>query len=61
MELVIASSWGQTVFISTDQSVGWDGTFNGEELGPDAFAYTLFVRCIDGQEYIKRGNVSIIK
>jgi len=61
MELVIVNRWGQEVFRSTDQSVGWDGSFNGEFLAPDAFSYTLSVLCIDGQSYVTTGNVSIIK
>ena len=61
MELVIVNRWGQVVFTSTDQSVGWDGSYNGESLAPDAFSYTLSVLCIDGQSYVKTGNVSIVK
>ncbi len=61
MELVIVNRWGQEVFRSTDQTIGWDGTYNGESLAPDAFSFTLSVICVDGQNYVKIGNVSIIK
>ncbi len=61
MELKIVNRWGQIVFITTDQNQGWDGTFEGEELAPDAFAYWLNVSCINGSEYISQGNVSIIR
>ena len=61
MELTITNRWGEIVFSSTDQSNGWDGTYKGETLAPDVFAYCIKVTCITGQEYIKAGNVSIIK
>ncbi|NNE16268.1 MAG: T9SS type B sorting domain-containing protein [Saprospiraceae bacterium] len=61
MELIITNRWGEDVFVSTDQSLGWDGTYKGTALAPDAFAYCLKVMCVNGQEFIKAGNVSIIK
>lgn len=61
MELTITNRWGEQVFASTDQSIGWDGTYKGKALAPDAFAYCIKVTCITGQEYVKAGNVSIIK
>lgn len=61
MELIITNRWGEKVFVSNDQSIGWDGTFKGKALAPDVFAYCVKVTCITGQEYIKAGNVSIIK
>lgn len=62
MELLIYNRWGEEVFFSDDQAVGWDGTFGGETLAPDAFAYALSVICIDGTgSYQTKGNVSIVK
>ncbi len=61
MELKIVNRWGEVVFITTDQNQGWDGTYEGEELAPDVFAYWLSVSCINGSEYLSQGNVSIIR
>ena len=61
MELSIVNRWGQEVFYSNDQSMGWDGTYNGEPVAMDAFAYTLKVVCIDGGSYAKVGNVTLIR
>lgn len=61
MELVIYNRWGQEVFRSTDQSVGWDGTFEGKQLEPDAFAYYLKVTCVDDQTYQVQGNINLLK
>ena len=62
MELLIYNRWGEEVFFSNDQAVGWDGTFGGETLPPDAYAFALSVICIDGTgSYQTKGNVSILK
>ncbi len=61
MEFVIYSRWGQEVFKTTDQNVGWDGTFGGEELSPDVYGYHLRAVCSSGNVYIKKGNVSILR
>ncbi len=61
MELIVYNRWGEEVFRSTEQKVGWDGTYNGKKLEPDAFAYALKVTCINDVEYHKRGNVNLLK
>lgn len=61
MELLIYNRWGEEVFHSTNQNMGWDGTYKGEMLSPDVFAYTLRVVCIDQTEYSVRRNVSLLK
>lgn len=61
MELIIYNRWGQEMFRSTDKYIGWDGTFNGKPLPPDTYAYFLKALCINTEEYIKRGNVTLIR
>ncbi len=61
MELVIYNRWGQKVFESTDPQVGWDGTFEGETLEPDAYGFYLYVLCVGGEEYYKQGNIMLLK
>jgi gliding motility-associated-like protein len=61
MTLVIYNRWGQEVFSSNDQSIGWDGTFDGDELAPDVYAYSLSVLCIDGDTYASKGNINLIR
>ena len=61
MSLIIYDRWGEEVFRTTDQSIGWDGTLGGEKLAPDAYAYILEVICINAVEYTKKGNVSILR
>jgi gliding motility-associated-like protein len=61
VELVIYNRWGEQVFSTTDINIGWDGTFKGKELAPDAYAYWLRARCGDGAEVVRRGNVSLLR
>jgi gliding motility-associated-like protein len=61
LEIIIYNRWGQEVFRSNDQSIGWDGTLNGNELAPDAYAYYLKANCINGETYTKKGNVSLLR
>ena len=60
MELVIYDRWGEKVFETTSQAVGWDGTFNGKLLDPDVYGYHLMVQCIGGDQHIEKGNVTIL-
>jgi gliding motility-associated-like protein len=61
MYLVIYDRWGELVFESRDQSVKWDGTFKGNELPPGTFGFYLEVICDDGDQYIKKGNITLLR
>lgn len=61
IELFVYNRWGQKVFESRDQNIGWDGTFNGQELEPDVYGYYFKVLCVDGNTYFKKGNVTLIR
>ncbi len=61
MNLQIFNRWGELVFESNDQQNGWDGTYDGEKNWPEVFVYQLYVKCIDGQEFKKKGDVTLIK
>ncbi len=61
MHLMVFNRWGEKVFETTNPSDGWDGTFKGEELPPDVYGYWVKVKCINGEEYIRQGNVTLIR
>ncbi|MBC7885457.1 MAG: gliding motility-associated C-terminal domain-containing protein [Saprospiraceae bacterium] len=61
LELIIYNRWGQELFRTNDKNTGWDGSYNGKELPPDAYAYYLRVLCINGEEYKKQGNVTLLR
>lgn len=53
--------WGELVFETTDLNTGWDGTFRGKELAPDAFGWYLRAKCINNQPFDRKGNVTILR
>jgi len=57
----IYNRWGEKVFETNDQSIGWDGTYKGRALPPDAFGYYLEARCFNGETFFKKGNITIIR
>ncbi len=61
MHLVIFNRWGQQVFESNSKEIGWDGTYKGKMLEPDVFGFYLEVKCFNGEEYFKKGNITLLR
>lgn len=61
LRFVVYNRYGQELFTTNNQLEGWDGKYKGKDLGPDVFGYYLTVRCLDGGNFAKRGNVTLIK
>lgn len=61
MNLQIFNRWGILIFESNDQSIGWDGKFNGQEQPMEAYAYVLHVTFIDDTKVVKKGNVTLLR
>jgi gliding motility-associated-like protein len=61
IEMIVYNRWGQEVFRTVDISVGWDGKFKNEELAADVYAYYFKVKCVNGEIYSKKGNVTLIR
>ena len=61
MELSIYNRWGELVFRTNDQNVGWDGMYKSERLAPDVYGFYLRADCYNGMEFTKKGNVMILR
>ena len=61
MDLKIFNRWGQLVFETTNQSVGWDGKFNGVPQPIDAYGYVLLATFIDGTSKELKGNITLLR
>lgn len=64
--LKVFSRWGSLVFEANnfplnDPSLGWDGIFKGKKMNPDVFAYVAEVEFIDGEVFIFKGDVLILR
>lgn len=57
----VYNRWGEKVWETTNPNQGWDGTFQGRECDPAVFDYYLEATCPGGQEYFKKGNVTLIR
>ncbi|MGD0711816.1 MAG: PKD domain-containing protein, partial [Bacteroidales bacterium] len=58
---VIYDRWGEKVFETYDQSTGWNGTFKGKACDPGVFDYYMKATCINDKEFIKKGNITLIR
>jgi gliding motility-associated-like protein len=54
--------WGNVIFETTDlNSQGWDGTYNGAKLATDVYVFWLKARCLNGEVYNHKGNVTLLR
>lgn len=61
INFIIYNRWGEQVFESNDKSIGWDGKFKGKDCPPDVYGYYMQCRCLDGNELIKKGNITLLR
>lgn len=57
----VYNRWGEMVFETTDQNVGWDGIYKGMKADPAVFAWYLRAKCYNGSELKKQGNTTLIR
>jgi gliding motility-associated-like protein len=62
-ELVIMNRWGEQVFRSENQLIGWDGinNFSNQICQQGSYLYILKLKDGDNQELIKRGYVNLLR
>jgi len=61
MNFVIYNRYGEEVFSTNNQKVGWDGTKNGRELNVGVFGYFLEVYQTDGSRNVLTGDVTMVR
>jgi gliding motility-associated-like protein len=61
VDFKIYNNWGELLFQSNDQSVGWDGTYKGEPAALGVYTWTFVVDM--GSDYIikQSGDVTLIR
>ncbi|MCX8080231.1 MAG: gliding motility-associated C-terminal domain-containing protein, partial [Bacteroidia bacterium] len=57
----VYNRWGEKVFETYDKSKGWDGNYKGRPADNGVFGWYLKVKCYDGQEHFKKGNVTLVR
>ncbi|RMG87587.1 MAG: PKD domain-containing protein, partial [Bacteroidetes bacterium] len=61
LTFAVYNRWGQQVFETTDKNFGWNGTFKNDPLPPGVYGYYLKAKCFNGQEYFKKGNITLVR
>ncbi|MGB3078949.1 MAG: gliding motility-associated C-terminal domain-containing protein, partial [Saprospiraceae bacterium] len=64
--LIIFDRWGNMVFSrdhfqANDPNNAWDGRLKGRELNSAVFAYRLIAKFKDGSQFIREGDVTLLK
>lgn len=61
IQFSVFNQWGQLIFHSTDQSVGWDGTFRGIRQPEGVYVYMLSALNSKGKKLFRKGSVTLIR
>jgi PKD repeat protein len=57
----IFNRWGELVFESTDVHYGWDGFYRGELSQQDVYVVQMWARFVDGREFMKLSDLTLIR
>lgn len=61
MSFRIYNRYGEVVFESTDQNIGWDGTFKNRDENPGVFTWVLIYTFEDDNGGMLKGNTTLIR
>jgi gliding motility-associated-like protein len=60
--LAVYNRWGQKVFETSDQAIGWNGTFKQRELDAANYVWICeYVPVTAPQKKVLKGNVMLIR
>lgn len=57
----VYNRYGEVVFSTTDQRIGWDGTFENKDENPGVFTWVLYYQFINGKSGSQKGNTTLIR
>ncbi|HZG00666.1 MAG TPA: PKD domain-containing protein [Chitinophagales bacterium] len=60
-EFAVFDRWGNRVFYSTDENVGWDGTYNGSPVNTGVYLFFYRVRFETGYVAKGKGDVTLLR
>lgn len=53
--------WGEKVYDSFNETVGWDGNYQGKEAYPGVYSYTVNLTFLDGENRKYKGTVTLLR
>jgi gliding motility-associated-like protein len=57
----VYNRWGELVFETNDKTKGWDGIYKNKPADVGVFGWYLKVKCYNGEETFKKGNVTLVR
>lgn len=61
MSMSIYDRWGERLFSTENQLVGWDGTFKGANCNLGVYVYSITYKGLDNKVHSKTGHVTITR
>jgi gliding motility-associated-like protein len=61
LHITIFDQWGEKVFESNNQSIGWDGNYKGKALSSGVYIYVCHLTLTDGSKTEKKGVINLIR
>ena len=59
--LSVYDRWGEQIFVSTDITKGWDGTFKGKDCQDGVYVYVIIAINNVNAKFEKVGHITLIK
>jgi hypothetical protein len=48
------------IFLSNDEKLGWDGSWNGKVLNPGVFTWVAIIKLINGESVTLSGEINLL-
>jgi len=61
IEFIVFDRWGNKVFETNDQGVGWNGNYKGEAMNSGTYVYYVNATMNDGTNFQEKGNVTLVR
>jgi gliding motility-associated-like protein len=61
VDLKIFNRWGELVFESNNQFIGWDGTYKGVLQNPAVFTYYATITFLNDKKAERKGSVTLLR
>jgi gliding motility-associated-like protein len=61
LDFRVYNNWGELIFESDDQSIGWDGTKDGVDQPVGVYVYTVRAVTLDDEQHTIKGDVTLLR